>query len=285
MFMKMPKIHIGKKKDEVSPIPMTDIHGRIPADRVASLSSQGMSEPEIIRTLRSEGYSPIEVDSAMKDALRSAVRPGPARIAPPPTPTRGFGAPPEEPIMRERRLIFSGDEVPGTRPNEQPFSEEETIPENELELPRFPGMAQRKAPPLPVEEADMEDLEPVSPSARPTPREDRMKSRHEYEEIAESVVEEKWGTFERQMEDVIDRVKELTIRVNNMQQAMDRLQGERKGDLNEITEKIESYKQSIIEVSSRMEGMERTMKDSMTPMMQSLRSLSEAVRTFKETRK
>ena len=56
---------------------------RIPSQRVMQLSSQGMSEPEIIRTLRSEGYSLLEVDRGMKDALRSGAGVQPQQPQPP----------------------------------------------------------------------------------------------------------------------------------------------------------------------------------------------------------
>ncbi len=43
----------------------------IPTQKVMSLSSQGLSEPEIVKRLKDEGHSPIEVDRAMKDAMRT----------------------------------------------------------------------------------------------------------------------------------------------------------------------------------------------------------------------
>jgi len=307
--MKLPKVHIGRKKGaDVPPMPALDVHGRIPADRVASFSSQGMSEPEIIRNLRSEGYSPIEVDTAMKEALRSAVRPSGAPRMAPPMPTRGFGPPqipeesgrtefrrnsfaPPEPVRRERRMIFGDEDEelprPAGRMREPPFAEEEG-PDNELELPRFPGIAPppRRSPfappPLPAESADMDEIEPITPGPRPASKEQRMQSRREFEEIAEGVVEERMAAMEKHVDDIGDRLKEITVRMNNLQQALDRVQGERRGDIAEITDKIEGYKMGMSEVSSRMESVERTMKDAMTPMMQSLRSLSDAVKSFKE---
>ena len=292
--MKMPKMHIGgKRDDDIQPAPAFDVHGKIPVDRVASLSSQGMSEPEIIRTLRSEGYSPMEVDTAMKDALRSAVRPSGQRMAPPPVPTRGFGPP--QPPQPQRRLIFGDedDELPKQAiMRETPFAEEDG-PANDLELPRFSGMSQQQqqpqrrspfAPPPMSMGAEDEDIEPIMPGPRPASKEQRMQSRREFEEIAEGVVEERMNAVEKRVEDIGDRLKEITVRMNNLQQSLDRVQGERRGDIAEITDKIESYKSGMSEVSQRMESVERTMKDSMTPMMQSLRSLSDAIKSFKETK-
>jgi len=65
---------------------------RIPTERVVSLSSQGISEPEIIRSLRDEGFSPLEVDRAMKQALRSGA--GMSSSAPPMPPQSQLPPPP-----------------------------------------------------------------------------------------------------------------------------------------------------------------------------------------------
>ncbi|HDD72710.1 MAG TPA: hypothetical protein ENG00_01305, partial [Candidatus Aenigmarchaeota archaeon] len=57
--------------------------GRVPTSRVITLSSQGLSEQEIIRTLKNEGYTPEEVDAAMREALRGATLGVPRKPAPP----------------------------------------------------------------------------------------------------------------------------------------------------------------------------------------------------------
>jgi prefoldin subunit 5 len=286
-------LHKGKKTDsDIPPMPAPAGAGRSAADRVASLSSQGMSEPEIIRTLRTEGYSPMEVDSAMKDALRSAVRPSGPRMMPlPAAPPSPFSERPEP----RRRPLFGDDDIdvpapPRRQPataSQSPFGEDDLGGEGDLELPRLPGVsAPRRAPsPLPVEEADIEDMEPIGPAPRPASRDDRLQKRREFEEIAEGVVDERVAAVEKRMEDMSDRVKELNVRINNIQQSLDRLQGERRGDIAEITDKIEGYRQGIADISNRMESVERTMKDSMTPMMQSLRSLSDAIKTFKDVKR
>jgi len=49
-----------------------------------------------------------------------------------------------------------------------------------------------------------------------------------------------------------------------------------------IEEKIDSYKQNMNELNGRIESMERALKDSLSPMLDSLRSLSETVRMLKK---
>ncbi|HLD78548.1 MAG TPA: hypothetical protein VJB16_05975, partial [archaeon] len=57
-----------RKKPVLPPPPAPE---RVPTDRVMQLSQQGYSDPEIIRTLREEGFKPTEVDKALKQALKS----------------------------------------------------------------------------------------------------------------------------------------------------------------------------------------------------------------------
>ena len=90
-----------------------------PRERVMEMSSRGLSEPEIISGLRKEGYAPSEVDSAMKEALKSGaegsgMRPGLPERAEEPLP--GDLLPNEEPLPRERLPPEEAPESPLARP-------------------------------------------------------------------------------------------------------------------------------------------------------------------------
>ena len=58
----------GKKKGNAPPVQSAGMRGP-PTQKVLSMSSQGFSEPEIVKTLRQEGYTPIEVDRAIRLAV------------------------------------------------------------------------------------------------------------------------------------------------------------------------------------------------------------------------
>jgi uncharacterized protein YukE len=49
--------------------------GFVPVDRVKELSARGLSELEIIDTLRREGFSPKEIDDAITQVIKSAITP------------------------------------------------------------------------------------------------------------------------------------------------------------------------------------------------------------------
>ena len=60
-----------------------------------------------------------------------------------------------------------------------------------------------------------------------------------------------------------------------------RVDAKNKNEVEQIRSSINQYGESITEMSARMGSVEKVVKDSMTPMMQTLRSLSEAVKELR----
>jgi prefoldin subunit 5 len=274
-----------------------------PTDRVITLSSQGLSEPEIIQTLKEEGYTPVQVDNGMREALRGAVAGNPPvqprpRQYPPRQEyaplQREYGPParrpapspepqPDDEFLEERpeEEPVPGYQPPRTRPQgrgpmpEPPVDFEEFKRANkELGFPEIPGRE---------EELPEDEEQPITRfAARDRTRgEVKQEKRRMIEELTEGVVEEKWSDFRKRIDDVNDRFQQLNERISMLEQKIGQAQGEKKSDLMEIEGKIDAYKQTMDEVESRMESVERAMKDSLTPMMQTLRSLSETIKSLK----
>jgi prefoldin subunit 5 len=258
--------------------------GAFPTQRVVELSSQGLSEPEIIRELKNEGYSPMEVDRAMKEALRdSTVRAATAPVREPPR----F---PPMPAQQERKRVFPEPMEP--RFDEQPEMAEQR---HEAALPEIPGFEPRPRPPVPgfqrgprqfLPPRDEEETEeiphlPVPGERRPITR--QMERRRLVEEVSEAIIEEKWHDFRRELRDVNDKMGSLKKKMDYLEESLAKIQEKKGDDVEEIEAKIDTYKQSFSELSGRMEAMERAMKDSLTPMMQTLRALTEAIKDIKST--
>jgi len=278
-----------------------------PAGRVMTLSSQGLSEPEIIQTLRQEGFSPIQVDTAMREALRGAASgAGPAR---PQRYAQQQEYEPQEYRPSRRPEPPSLDEFPEEAPPsyqrqqrpqqmpEPPLDFEQFKRSNrDLGFPEIPGrdsdddMPPRRGMGMDEPEERMprprmldEDMEDERPIARFGPRNrDRGEKRHAIEELTEGVVEEKWQDFRHRIDDMSAMFEQLNERITALEQKLGQAQGEKKSDLTEIEGKIDTYKHSIDDIQSRMESVEHAMKDSLTPMMQTLRSLSDTIKTLKE---
>lgn len=268
------------------------------SERVRELSAQGLSEAEILRSMRAEGYGPGEVDSAMKDVLRESVA-GPPRQPPaqPPAqpprrqPAPEYGEPPSAPSPRKPVPEYGeAPPKPGSLEMAE-FPPGRFAPPEEPEEPAPPARGWRppeSAPPPPAplppsrspeeEYTGEEEFAPLPPppGARRGPSE-----RGEMEEIAESIVDEKMRSLEGQISELSRRLDSLSSKVASIESMTGRGGGT---GMEEVKAGLESYKSSIGELSERTEAMERAIKDSLTPMMQSLRSLSETIKTLKEKR-
>jgi prefoldin subunit 5 len=289
-----------------------------PTERVVALSSQGLSEPEIIQTLKQEGYTPIQVDSAMREALRGAATGQPSVQRYPPQREGGYAAPLREEYRPPAREYPERGPQPAQPAPIRPYnpyapppaayddiSDEEEGPEYGAPVAgQQPGPAGQGPgePPLEFEQfkrqnkdlgfptipgRDEEELEeePLRPIPRLETRDRTRNTKQErtrmIEELTEGVVEEKWQDFRGRIDEMNSTFQQLNSRIAMLEQKINAIQGDKKSDLMEIEGKIDGYKQTMDEIESRMESVERAMKDSLTPMMQTLRSLSETIKSLK----
>ncbi|MBU0952966.1 MAG: hypothetical protein KKA90_00915 [Nanoarchaeota archaeon] len=265
-----------------------------PTQRVSQLSGQGLSDPEIINTLRREGYSPKEVDMAMRTALKGAAGGTPLRLPPKEQfATGGMSQQPgpETPAVMQPGGPYQPPQQQAPR-NQLPALEdmddvEAPLP-GELDFPALPGtlqqspqhIEQRQSSRPPITEDNLDDIEPVPLQHRS--RHANLKKESELAEMAEGVVEEKWDDFEDEVKNLRDDFTRLQEKVANLERAIENVKSGRGGESADITTRLDAYRESITEVNTRLEGMERAVKDSLTPMMQTMRSLSEAIKSMKD---
>ena len=238
----------------------------VPTDEVRALASRGVPEPDIIRTLRREGFSTPEIDQAMKDALRSRVagdfyRPAEAYDQP--------AAPQEEEFPEEgnlpRGMGYPGSDIDDTELPQPPF-------EPQLREPEMPELPEGDYFSQPVQRR------PVAPVTRPRGGMDKR----EIEELAEVIIEEKLRDIKDRFRDVDLRFQQVSRKIDVFSEEMTRMRSEKSGEIKGIESKIDGYSKNMDEVTSRMESMEKALRDSLSPMLESLRSLSELVRSMKE---
>jgi prefoldin subunit 5 len=255
-------VHIpffGKKKKSDKPT--------IPASsRVMDLSSRGYSEPEIIRTLRDEGYLPIEIDRALKTTMKSAASEETAT----PLPPREF----KEPGPPAEKNFY--EEQPPQAPGEFDWMEKEPEPSREgkeWELPPLPAAE-------PFEPPRFKERELPKIPARRAPKE--AIDRKELEEMIEGIVEEKWNLLEKDIGEMNEKFNTVNEKIRKLEEAIQRLQELRKTEKDEIRANLAAYRESVAEMTMKIDSIEKAMKDTLTPMLQTLRSMSEAMKSIKK---
>ncbi|MBN2330726.1 MAG: hypothetical protein JXC85_02825 [Candidatus Aenigmarchaeota archaeon] len=301
---------LSKKKQAGGPAPAGP---RIPTEKVVSLSSQGLSEPEIIKTLREEGFSPLEVDRAMKDALRTGTGvqappyPRPGRFgppSPPPLPGTQPGSPLSAPPAPAPPPTYSfQDQPPIQQPGMPPsYPQQNYMPspwtdddldEDMEDLPKErrmgPGafMDDLDAP-LPhgprggaIEKEPLEFEEPLPKRGEDRVRELKDRRRREVEELTEEVTEEKWS-------EMMSRVNALEGKIDDMasgvKSAADQVPGAGvpPQEIESIRKDIEEQKHVIEDTNARIDSLEEIVKGSLTPMVESIRKFSHAVKASKK---
>lgn len=244
----------------------------VPTNEVKALSSRGVPEPDIIRTLRREGYNINEIDQAMKEALRNKVSDGPdyPGVQGPQGPLGQEHIPSREQMPRELSYPTSEkleepdfDSSPLNRMRNQQ-------PPQDRGLPRG-GDFTRPSPP---------------PAERSSPQRDsrsgtRME-RDEIEELAEIIVNEKTRNLKSKFSIMDTRFQELNKRIDSLSNEINSIRTKKSSEVKGIEEKIDSYSKNMDEIGGRMESVEKVLKDSLGPMLESMRSLSELVKSMKE---
>lgn len=236
----------------------------VPSDEVRAYASRGVPEPDIIRALRREGYSTTEIDQAMKEALKNRVsgdfyRPSNEYGE------RPLGGPPEAPPERDelpRNLGYPGADMVD--------EELPPPPEPALREPEFP---------------DMPEGEYFQPQPRRAPARGPQRQgidKREIEELAEVIVDEKLRDVRERFKAVDSQFQQISRKMDSISDEMNRMRSEKSGEVKGIESKIDGYSRNMDAINGRMESMEKALKDSLSPMLESMRSLADLVKSMKE---
>ena len=165
----------------------------------------------------------------------------------------------------------------------------------EPELPIRERPVKETRPARPEGEFDAGALrlpEPPLPAASKSYREEKSRpfptlgfgrqGSKEVEELIEVTVEEKWKEVEKKVKELDARFAEMDSRLKGLESQIDDVRKEEQKKDVEISTKIDTYKDSMGEITTKMEGMESALKGALESVLESNRSLSEAVRSLKE---
>jgi hypothetical protein len=224
-----------------------------PVDIVLSMMHSGSSDPEIIRRLSEQGYSPVQITDALNQAkikkeinVTEGLQPSimqsqaPALQLPVPTP---YGTPVPRPtaaVPQQQVQISTPVSVTAEYPT-YPYQ----YPTAEQESPKFETEAM--------------------------------------EEIAEEIVNEKWAEIKNKISDVVEwkiyaekRVASIDERIKRIEQSMDRLQAA-------LLTKVQEYQRSVKDLGVEMASIEGAFGKVLTPFVDNMRELSRITGELKST--
>lgn len=88
--------------------------------------------------------------------------------------------------------------------------------------------------------------------------------------------------FHESVESMGSSVSGITDKLSTIEERMARIQSARSPQLERLDDKIKMYSESIADIHSRMETVEKALRDGMTPMMETMKMLTETVKGLKD---
>lgn len=247
----------GKKGEEM---PAMQAGTDVPVSQVLSMKAQGLNSNQIANQLRLAGYSLTQIRDALAQAdIKSAVVPGFGEAAP-------GGVVPSGPAQMQQAPM---PQPPMQMPPMEPMSQQ-------MEMPMLPEVPQQSPAFAPQQQYS---------NPAPMQRGRGMQSDqliNELQHVIEEIIEEKWSEVEDKL-NALDmwkaklegKTNELTNRVNRTTARLDEFS---KGMLR----KTEEYKETIEDVGTEMEAVEKLMGKLVPSLAEEIKELRTVVDKLKK---
>lgn len=223
----------------------------IPVDIVQRMASQGMPEPQIISQLRAQGFSPMQIDKALSQAIKSAVTlpqsnqmrsAPPERIVPGPQVRAAI-----EPVMLPEPPSFDFSPQQQTMPQEFTFEEN---PQQFAEKPEVPQ--QVSGPEITLEE------------------------------VIEGVIADRWTSFEKRMSGLDQRDQQLDQRIEDLRKQVDDARALVSKSEQTFVGKLDEYGGHIGGIEARIGSIEKVFKDFLPELTDNVRTISGIVEKMRK---
>lgn len=216
----------------------------IPIERIQEMNSVGMSDKDIIKKLKKEGYTYEEIERAMLMAIKEGVGEGPSQASAynenrgmaPPAAERGYGAP------------STLDDIYGR----------ETAPDT---MPEIPTSLPELAEGLP-EELDAPSADVV------------------LEDLIEGVIEDRWQRLTDKLESFEDKINNIK---ENMKHVETRVEtGSRESPAKETESRMSDFNTRLEDLEARIGGLEKAFRQFLPSLTRNIESLSNIIHEMKD---
>lgn len=237
---------------------------KIPIDEILNMSSQGYTDADIIKYLRSEGYSATEINDAINQAKvkqELARTAGAGEEEEFPLPEEGETGEEMEPSIMEQEEQAEGEEYVGEEGQAPEYTEEG-------ELPEAPAAGEGYAPAPEAEQA--------YPYAYAKPS-----STEAMEELAEEIINEKWQEFKTKVGDISElktkvesRIRQIDDRLRKLESAYIKLQ-------TAVVAQIKQSNEQVKSMSSEVDVLQNTFSQILQPLISSVKELRDLTEEIK----
>ncbi len=224
----------------------------MPIQQISTMRQQGMSDNQIIQGLQRDGYKTHQIFDAMNQADLSSGAPLPLDDMPqqpnmqqpyPPNPTQNM----PQFAMPDSQSMQPPSSPPFLSPNPQQYPDQ---------YPPYPPQTTEQVPP------DQPSYEKI-------------------EEIAESIIEEKWIELSKGISKIIEwkektdlKINELDIRIAQLKQSFD-------GLTKSLLGKMAEYDRNIGSVGSEIQAMEKVFQQMLPSFTENVNELSRITKNLK----
>lgn len=225
--------------------------GFLPTDKVKELSTKGFAEPEIIDVLRKDGFSSEEIDRALTQSLKIGV---------------------------------TGEEESQNLPTLKDLNYQEGNDfqnQGEQFLPSLPMPQQQ--PMMPQEQQYASNLPPQM--AQPQeyysqPQQPELIT----EELVESIIHERMGELDDRLGEFKNKYNDLERKILDLHNRLVIVSKGRTDKDEEIISKIDSFKDTLEDMNARLSGLEKTFKEALPALIESVHSLTDLVHEMRRNK-
>jgi len=240
--------------------------GEIPVEKAKNLLMRGFSEIEVIDALRKEGYSPEEIDKALMQAV-SEVK---TSLTPPTTPS-------SNPMQTNPQTSVEAPKVSPIPNLSQPIQQlsQEPLIQN-IQVPSNPTQqATEKSFDLPVTK-NLESKEKTT-TEEILPNVDYVS----LEEYLDYLIREKISELNKRLIETSLKFKDTEEKLLSLKEEIENLKKGTKDDINKILNEIRINRDSINDLTLQVESLNKTLKELLPSLIESVRLLGEIVQKLK----
>lgn len=242
---------VGKKETKIG-------KGEIPTEKVKNFLNKGFSEIEIIDLLRKEGYSPEEISKAFLQVSSET------KITSPQASEQTSGT--------TQQIQKTLDEERKENENIRVQSVQQTFKENVVKEPV--QTQQHQTRPFRVEE--IRSLEKI-----PEKQQNVDIDYVTLEEYIQYLIREKIQEINKRLMETSLKFKDFENKFANLKEELEKVSRGNKEDVNRILGEIRTMRDSITELSIKVEALSKTLKELLPSLVESVRLLSEIVQKLK----